>query len=56
MEGGNIVKVIFTVIMSLFGALLGFGCGMFLGVPGEIAIVGTLVAGMGCIVYAIDSK
>lgn len=50
------MKAIFTTIMSLFGGLLGFGLGMFLNMPGEIAIVGTLAAGMGCIVYVIDSK
>lgn len=50
------MKAVFTSIMALFGGIVGFSIGMFLNMPGEIAIVGILAVGMGCIVHAIESK
>ena len=49
-------KAVVSVILSLIGGIVGFFMGTGLNQPVEMMMFGAVVVGIGCIVYAIDSK
>ena len=49
-------KAVVSVILSLIGGIVGFFMGTGLNQPVEMMMFGAFVVGIGCIVYAIDSK
>ena len=49
-------RAVGSSVLSLLGSIVGFFLGAFLNQPMEGAIVGTLVVGIGCIVYAVDQQ
>lgn len=49
-------KAIVSVMLSLIGGIVGFFMGTGLNQPVEMMMFGELLVGIGCIVYAIDSK
>lgn len=49
-------KAVVSVILSLIGGIVGFFMGTGLNQPVEMMMSGEILVGIGCIVYAIDSK
>ena len=49
-------RAVGSSVLSLLGGIVGLFLGAFLNQPMEGAIVGTLVVGIGCIVYAVDQQ
>ena len=50
------MKAIVSSVLSLIGGLVGFFFGAGINQAVEMMIFGALVVGVGCVVYAIDSK
>ncbi|MCI8336284.1 MAG: hypothetical protein HFI72_03915 [Peptococcaceae bacterium] len=49
-------KAILSTILSMIGGCIGFFLGTGLNQPVGMMIFGAVVVGIGCIVYAIESK
>ncbi len=50
------IKAMISVVLSFLGGMAGFFFGSGLNQPVEMMLFGTMVVGVGCIVYAIDNK
>lgn len=50
------IKAMISVVLSFLGGMAGFFFGSGLNQPVEMMLFGTMVIGVGCIVYAIDNK
>jgi len=50
------IKAVLSAVLTLAGGVIGFFMGTGLNQPVEMMLFGGLVAGVGCIVYAVDSK
>ena len=49
-------KAVISAVLSFIGGCIGFFFGSGMNQPVEMMIFGAMIVGVGCIVYAIDSK
>lgn len=55
-EERTMFHAVISMILTLLGGVVGFFLGSGLNQPVEMMLFGGLVAGVGCIVYAIKGK